>query len=73
MTKPERKQFILERLRAAMGAIQNDPRYDWNRQSESICEAAEALMLAVMKFIDGKLDEPEIKPLYKQYVSHYAR
>lgn len=74
MTKPERKQQIMERLRSNMAAIQNDPRFDWTREpSQVTCAAAETLMKAVQKFIDGKLDEGEIKPLYKSYVGMYAR
>lgn len=69
MTKPERKQHILERLRSNLAAIQDDPRFDWERTSEEIYSAADTMMKAVQQFIDGKLDEVEIKPLYKAYVS----
>lgn len=73
MTKPERKQFIYEKLSAALRAIKNDPKFDWSRESEAICVAAETLVKAIQKFVDGKTTEDEIKPLYKVYVSLYAK
>lgn len=72
--KRERKAQIMERLRSSMAAIQNDPRFDWTREpSQATCAAADTLMKAVQKFIDGKLGEGEIKMLYKSYVNLYAR
>lgn len=73
MSNLERKTFMLAKLRAAMSAIQNDPRYDWTRQSEAICEAAESLLQAVERFMDGAIEESEVKPFYKAYVSLYTR
>lgn len=74
MTKIERKHHIMGKLRSAMGAIQNDPKYDWAREpSEAICTAAETMMKAVQKYIDGKLDEEAIRPLYKAYVQLHVR
>lgn len=73
MTKPERKSFMLDKLRSAMSAIQSDSKYDWTRQNEAIYEAAEALLKAVHRFIDGKIDEQEVKPFYRAYVGLYVR
>lgn len=84
MTKPERKRYILDKLKTAMAAIQSDPKYAWGPPMEFFppgtvvpenpkTAAAEGLMKAAQKFIDGKLDEAEIKPLYKQYVGLYAK
>lgn len=66
---PSRKKFILDKLRKAMRAIQGDPRYDWTRCSDSICEAASELMKMVVRYIDNEVTETEVKALYKSYVS----
>lgn len=74
MSKPERAQFIHTKIRSALGAIQNDPRYDWNRDfSDAIGSAAEKLGKAIQKFVDGKATEEDVRPFYKAYVGTYAR
>lgn len=74
MTKPERQQFIHAKIRSALGAIQNDPRYDWNKDfSDAIGAAAETLGKSLQKFVDGKADENAVKETYKLYVATYAR
>lgn len=74
LTKPERAQFIHTKIRSALRAIQNDPRYDWNRDfSDAIGTAAETLGKALLKFVDGKADEDTVKDTYKKYVAMYAR
>lgn len=71
--KPDRKTHILNKLRTAMHAIQADARYDWSRTSEAICEAASTLTEATQTYIEEKITEAEIKPLYKSYVKLHLK
>lgn len=66
-----RKAHMMEKLRKAMRAIQNDQKYNWAKESEEINIAASAMMERVQDFIEGNAGEGEIKPLYKNYVGLY--
>lgn len=73
MTQPERRTFILDKLRVALKAILGDPRYDWTRTNDNICDAASTMMERVQDFIEGKCGETTVKPLYKQWVSLHPK
>lgn len=65
---PDKKARIIEKLRKALHDLLGNKKYDWKRESESICEAASSLMETVQEYIEGSAEESAVKLLYKKYV-----
>ena len=84
MTKMQRKELMSDRIRTALRAIQSNPGYDWGPSVISFgpfeevpenpkADAAERLCIAVDEYVEGKIDEDEVKLCYKAWVGLYAR
>lgn len=67
-SKADRALYIRKKIQSGVGALQADPRYDWDRESEDIYTAAESLTQAELDFAAGKIDEDAVRVKYKTYV-----
>lgn len=72
-TKADHFNQIRGKIQDAMLNLQNDPRYDWARESEEIGIAAEALTDAELQCSNGKMSEEETRSRYKAYTNLHLR
>ena len=64
----QRYAFIASKVLNARHVIRRDLKYDWQKESDEINDAAEALVLAELDYADEKVTEDQVKRIYKTYV-----